>query len=387
MTIEGESTKRVVWVLGAGFSAALGGPLLPELFSPNSAEEIRFRYGKGFAELFDTSAERVRSLYAVGLTGKMWANAEDFVDYLDTAADPRDEKEPNPHADRIMELEVKHHGGTTRVSVEALRTAARRLIAAECCGFLEGVDTLREKWRPFVRWERELLAKGDTIVSFNYDRVVETLRHARNAKLSRVPGATESKLGVVFPASEIDRGTFPECPVLKLHGSVDWKKATARDGSVTVTTPDKQSVFALFCPAEQLAIATPGPSKAREAKGFKSIWGLAKDALKQADAVVFIGFRFPETDADARAELLGAIRENNAGIPGHHLSLHVVLGLPSPQSERLEALLRFACSERHESTQPFPGEKGRYLLTAHPLFGQDFLAVINRQDLFRTQRP
>jgi hypothetical protein len=160
MTIDGEPTKRVVWVLGAGFSAALGGPVLTELFTPNSAEEIRFRYGKGFAELFDTPAERVRSLYAVGLTGNMWANAEDFIDYLDTAAEPRGKNERNPHADRIKELEVKHHGGTTRVSVDELRTAARRLIAAECCGFLEGVDTRREKWRPFVRWERELLRQG-----------------------------------------------------------------------------------------------------------------------------------------------------------------------------------------------------------------------------------
>lgn len=110
---------------------------------------------------------------------------------------------------------------------------------------------------------------------------------------------------------------------------------------------------------------------------------LAKDALRQADAVVFIGFRFPETDSDAREEILGAIRENKRVHGAHHLSLHVVLGLPSPQSQRLEALLRFVCGERHDMAEPnFNDEAHTFRVQLHPLFAQDFLAISSRDDLF-----
>jgi hypothetical protein len=163
---------------------------------------------------------------------------------------------------------------------------------------------------------------------------------------------------------------------------VDWSKDTADDPTVNFTAWPRKQNLALYCPPNQLAIATPGPSKAREAKGFKSIWELAKNALKAADAVVFIRFRFPETDADAREDLLGAIRENNRATRNHHLSLHVVLGLPSPQSQRLEALLRFAVDDRRDNALPYASAARSYFLQAHPLFAQDFLALVNRNKLF-----
>jgi hypothetical protein len=197
-----------------------------------------------------------------------------------------------------------------------------------------------------------------------------------------------SDVHVVLPAPVIDQGNLQgSCLLLKLHGSVDWEKNRSDNGDVFVTSSKARPEAALECGANQLAIATPGPSKAREAKGFKSIWDLAKDALKQADAIVFIGFRFPETDADAREELLGAIRENNEDADMHHLSLHVVLGLPSPQSQRLEAMLRFAVDNRRDNAFPHVGGGRSYLLNSHPLFAQDFLALVHREKLFLKDSP
>ena len=50
--------------------------------------------------------------------------------------------------------------------------AARRLLGAECCSFLHSVDVAAERWRPFHRCASQLTGE-DTIVTFNYDRVVE----------------------------------------------------------------------------------------------------------------------------------------------------------------------------------------------------------------------
>jgi hypothetical protein len=98
----------------------------------------------------------------------------------------------------------------------------------------------------------------------------------------------------------------------------------------------------LDCDVDELAIATPGPSKKREAKDFESFRDLATRAIAAADAVVFLGYRFPETDAHATNALLGAIMRNTT----NDLRMHLALGHKSRDSERLEALLRFAGQRR-----------------------------------------
>jgi hypothetical protein len=124
-----------------------------------------------------------------------------------------------------------------------------------------------------------------------------------------------------------------------------------------VIVQEAPRLFALECEEGELAIATPGPSKKREAdECFRELWKLAREALAEADAIVFVGYRFPETDADAREQLLTAIGKN--GAPGskrrpHNLKCHIVLGNKSPQDvDRLEALLRFVAGRRGRCRQP-----------------------------------
>jgi hypothetical protein len=382
--------RKVVWVLGAGFSAGLGGPLLQRLLSPSSENDIKVRYPDPglFPTIHSPVATYVRSLYQHGLNHEyvvngrtwpgelMWGHAEEFIDYLDTAAEQRAEGIPNPHAERIKAI-VQGRWRSTNVSIDDLRATARHLIAAECCAFLEGVDPTREQWKPFRKWARSL-TRNDTIVTFNYDRVLELLREAQNADVSRVSGARGSSLYIVTPAQTADPADWKgSTPVFKLHGSVDWQKQMA-GGHVTVTVRDK--LFALTCAPSELAIATPGPSKAREAEGFKALWDHAKAALAIADVVVFVGFRFPETDADVREALLGAMGERR-GQAYRTLKVHVVLGYPGEHTARLEALVRFACSVPPQPLADILAATGTFEVKTHPLFAQDFFSVAARSDL------
>lgn len=134
--------------------------------------------------------------------------------------------------------------------------------------------------------------------------------------------------------------------------------------------------FALTCKPEELAIATPRPSKLKEAKGFESIWNLACEALDTADAIVFIGFRFPETDAYARERLLEAIGKNSGPLMLH---VNVVLGRPGPDTDRLSALLHLAGRRRQRPTNVVAVPPVH--VPVHPLYGQDFLAMFRRDDL------
>jgi hypothetical protein len=56
-------------------------------------------------------------------------------------------------------------------------------------------------------------------------------------------------------------------------------------------------------------------------------------AIKSADAIVFVGYRFPETDNLAKSILLGALKKNaNAYV-------HVVLGSNDPDTARVQSML------------------------------------------------
>src|ERR1019366_4586399 len=331
-----DDQKRVVWVLGAGFSAALGGPLLRNLFSAGSEIEIAARFPTTKkALLHEPDAGVARTPYREGKDRGLWSDAEQFLDYLDTASV---ERKLNPHRAVIERVLAGANPNVARLGV-----TARYLLAAECCGFLENVDVLREQWEPFVAWACKSLTSNDTVITFNYDLVVEKLAEQRDEFLRRVKRDVHS-LKVLLPGHLDDANEWSgSVPLLKLHGSVDWCKHYGRKGGdmdIVRTEP----FFALDGPPEDIAIATPGPTKRQEADGFKGLWDLAFDALKRADVIVFLGYRFPETDAYARATLLRAIGENGAkgnSETSKQLSLHVFLGngdTSTPDAARLESL-------------------------------------------------
>lgn len=313
----------------------------------------------------------------------MWAHAEDFIDYLDTAAEERPLREPNPHAERLAEVLTKLlRADVGPPALADLRAAAQRLIAGECCAFLERVDAKQERWRPF-HTRLINLGPNDTVITLNYDRVVERLDEAYEAHARRERWERRNLLSVIQPGhpEHVKKARVGgRCPLLKLHGSVDWMVSPGPPPRIEVTG---QPNFALQCPDSELAMATPGPSKHRMATSFEDLWTLACEALQAADAVVFVGYRFPETDAYARERLLTAIAGDGSRGGTHHLAMHIVLGHPDRDSIRLHALLH------HVGRKNRPGGEGKarvdgarnFWVTTHPLFAQDFFTVVTRDEL------
>lgn len=357
--------RRIVWVLGSGSSVALGGPTLASLLSAGALLNLEARYAPAsYPKLFDDNARLVHRLYHCGRRwpegtfaandhkpGEMlWTHAEEFLDYLDTAARSQ-EDHGGPYATRLRLTAGKWLDVNGLPPIKHLSAAARRLVAAECCAFLESADTYSERWGPYLRWAQSL-TENDTVISFNYDRVPETLRLPAFAR-------------VILPDLDGNAHNITNiCAILKLHGSVDW--------CVTENAIEqKDERFALSCDDQQLAIATPGPGKARDAQeNFDDLWRLAVDSIQKATAVVFVGYRFPPTDSMAREKLLGALTANKDGV-----RCHVVLGTNCPNDvERLKALLTFALDHR-------PGTSFRADIRDHSLFAEDFFGVFNRDTL------
>jgi hypothetical protein len=281
-----------------------------------------------------------------------------------------------------MWTRIQREGQETAIpfeSVQALLRAAQRLLAAECCGFMQEADPSLERWEPYVTWASRL-TELDTVVTFNYDLVVETAASSEQARDLGGKGITVVTFGEM--RDNPDFASAAKMPILlKLHGSVDWRHVADRPIMPFERTGERE--FAINQGLDvPLSIATPGPTKGTLATThLKPLWDLAKKRLSEADQILFIGYRFPPSDSQARSELLGAIASNPPLVgpspsqaKPRPLGMHVVLGDSDAAASRLTALLRFAGDK---SGRVAEGRGVPYAITRHPLFAEDFLSVAN----------
>jgi hypothetical protein len=198
---------RTVWLLGAGFSKSLGGPLLVDLFRPRSwqADQERFQemtFPKLADELFHT-----RACFNAGKRDGLWADAEEFLVFVDAAYRPGND---GVKLGLLQELGSRIDWGyedlmpSWRVEKSKFRREiwndfgriARRCLTAECSAFLTDLDPKDERWHPYDAWARSLQREWDTVIYFNYDRVLETLEERAHVALSTAPTGRHASDGL-----------------------------------------------------------------------------------------------------------------------------------------------------------------------------------------------
>jgi hypothetical protein len=382
--------KRV-WILGAGFSRSLGGPLLNELLRPEVRNQVEAVFPRGkYPHLKDGWIDVVLRVYAYGrkyyeghVDGTdraregqlLWTDAEQFLDYVDTAVLAGPDSSAYRTLDRLTDLLMKRSQRLSKNDVEwvlQFASAAKRIVAASCSMFLQGADLNSERWDPYVDWARQLTG-SDTVITFNYGCVPERLgKHTGKLLIQQIGPSVRPN---------------DKALVLKLHGSVSWrlkrpagKALKGRSGSEIVTlTPDAED-SALTCAADEIAIASPGPHKKKfSAEWLAPFWEEAERAIQDANAIVFLGYRFPPSDSFARKRLIHAIMRNR---DSPYLAMHTVLGVNSPDGPRLTQLLKFALQHRevqgYSHIMPdFNAYGGRRFgtLLVHSLYAEDFLSV------------
>ncbi|MFZ0035918.1 MAG: hypothetical protein WAK91_00755 [Candidatus Acidiferrales bacterium] len=150
------------------------------------------------------------------------------------------------------------------------------------------------------------LSKGDSIVTFNYDMLIE--ESFRNADLwtpvggygDRVHGVRggwckkwlTKRKSTLVPHSIIR--------LLKLHGSVNWRvyktnEVRLKDRPFVVRTRRKLPVF------ETVSILPPGMNKRIDRNPYKPLWREARLRLERCKSIVIAGYSLPEADVLAKA--------------------------------------------------------------------------------------
>ncbi len=383
---------QTVWILGSGFSQPLGGPLLDQLMAPGTEEDLQALKMVGGAgpdspafitRLFnagrphsDRDRGRLHKVDGKKYTRALWKHAEQFLEHVDRASD--NPESVAAHGIRRLEQQLAGGAGTgTSVSLKNIAAAARRLVACQCLLFTEDADQDSEVWRTYKAWAGKLMQQNKVdgevvlrgrakdnpwthvVATFNYDRVPEIL-----------------KFDVHLPiAKQADSRALP---AYKLHGSVGWKIDSGRTGTESVAPHEQRPLEALSADphgAPEVAIAVPGGSKAKSVDTlFGPLWRWTTSSIEKANSVVFVGYRFPESDADAREKLLGALSKKRQP----HLVVNIVLG-PQTGSDmvvRMRELVRYALEngDRRE-LGGVRGAGGTYSLKVHPLYAQDFIAL------------
>lgn len=367
---------KVVWVLGSGFSCGLDGPMLNQLFDEHRYQRLASLYGDPNATLPADEAKRrdswlvvvrhldlVRSLLRNVEKRKVtppWRDAEEYVELLGLCA------EQNERAIALVKRtwEMATLGTAHPRSFDLHAQYARTYLAAVTHEFIASSSTSTERWQPYRRWVSQLDREQDHVVTFNYDLVVEKASEAEHP--GQITRSCRTQVGLT-------QGWFH-----KLHGSVDWKFAVDSEGQPCVEVVEDP--FAAMMTGADMAVAVPGPMKRGTTKSvFDHQWSAATKALSKADTIVFVGYRFPPSDSDAKLRLLEAIKENTSPT----LMIRLVLGpTRSDDVNRLAGLLKWALSHRNElftkTASPAPNS---YRIEHEPMYGEDFMAVFRRDKL------
>lgn len=326
-----ESEKRA-FVLGAGFSRPAGFPLATHL-TDEVLDSLRQLVGEDY-ELFDF-ADHVRRLHKWLTRSEALPalNIEEFYEYATVYAE---------------QLRMEQHRATVgRDAGETPYTHADDLITMLSYMDEHLLEVLleHENTADLAAIERfaSILRPGDTVVTFNYDRLVERCL---------------TKLGVPWSFG-MDDDQPGSIRILKMHGSLDWicfarnerrerknmrrlfaKKDVnrERDGQAqTERSGEDEYDFELFQIRddeglrgwiEQRALiqhdhrwglAGLGPQKRVSlVPGLGVVWEHARQALYHADQIVVVGFSFSPFDRLAQIEfarVAGGRDENGATAP------------------------------------------------------------------------
>jgi hypothetical protein len=361
----------IVWILGAGFSKGLGGPLITDLLAHRELTMLKSifpeeAHGDAATEIF-----KARLFFNYGKEHHFWDHAEQFLDVVESADAENGQERSQAHAllswmlkDRVRyPLTETKKGGASLFggppapqvpgpsydfdSIGKLASACRRALAVDCSLFLKAAQVETERWVPYRHWASELDG-SHTVITFNYDQVPELLAQSAN-------------LTVVDPNHSVQEMSKARelnvAPVIKLHGSVTWRL----EGKNIEVMPlgDKR----VGDPSVDVAIGVPGPKKRdlyqRTLSEFRQA---AIEVIQSAQRINLIGFRFPPTDADARRDILEAIAKNRHG---NALKIETVLGpnVNGDDSTRLRRLIETVTRGRPHNVS----------VDQVPLFAEDYL--------------
>ena len=175
-----------------------------------------------------------------------------------------------------------------------------------------GAPTVEKKESKAHKNLLKRLKQGDTVITFNYDLVIE--ESFESAKLwnpidgydMETSGKTMGWTKRWLIEKKYKSGAKSAIKLLKLHGSINWKlipdKIKLKPKPYLVTTRNGTPR------PETISILAPGWNKRIDKNPYKKLWRNARLRLEKCKTLVIVGYSLPETDLLAHALLSEVVR-------------------------------------------------------------------------------
>ena len=320
------SFRKNVFVLGAGFSKEAGAPLMDEFLrcARDLRDDPKSELNEHDREIFDRVIQ-----YRYGLNRALAKvvvdldNIEELFGFTEMDLQLSHESEVLP-GNRVQRKDM------TYLIARTLEASIRKPLSQ--CG--ETIETrpiaaISRSWRHLKNqysfflglvsglWnpeKREAQIAKDSIISFNYDLVLE--REMDYLKL-----APEYNCGpLAVPYAGAFAGHELRVNLLKMHGSVNWvvchRCGSDRLHFLNPETAQVSKVETLPCPqCNQIGltqfIVPPTWNKGIEEKFLRPVWSAALQEMMKAGRLFIIGYSFPRTDQFFKYMLGLALAEND----------------------------------------------------------------------------
>jgi len=317
-----------VFILGAGFSAPAGAPLISNFldrareFYDNPASELDAEECKHFERVFDFKRKMAHAREKViidlddieqlfGLVemsyrlGKVEKETRNSTVYLIAKTLQLAIADPKWHKDRFGLL--LGEDAIARLN-NVLKMRDKGRVSTTNC-FIDVYDYFAALVSGLLDNQTRVLARENTIITFNYDLVVDDA-------LVRVGCRPRYFVGQDVPETTLVPGQHPGCALLKLHGSAN--RGICDQGHVVVLNEkftDSPHVFRSMrcskCDATfQPLLIPPSWDKSEHPDILAPVWAKAVDAIRLATRICIIGYSIRESDAFFKYLLTLALSEN-----------------------------------------------------------------------------
>lgn len=314
-----------VYILGAGFSAEAGLPLIgnfmhmmretPEWLASQQARSreieaiahvLKFRRdAAGAAYHVPLDVDNIEELFSLAsasgedtLTRSMIHAIAATLDYARNKAPPLSHDRPfevginRAHAEQWKEL-------ADWVKADTLQSSSSNTFTYyECPRYQFYMALMAGYFHPGK------LDRRDTLISFNYDTIVEEALRGLEIPYDYGIPTTSSTNGL--SNSKSDAGTDEKCiKILKLHGSVNWSD----DGDASDSVHTHPTYAELRSQNRTPLLVAPTWQKIFSGH-LAAVWTEAIKALKTATRVIIIGYSIPPTDQHFKYLLASGLQDN-----------------------------------------------------------------------------
>lgn len=249
------------------------------------------------------------------------------------------------HIEALLKGGALLTSSSKKYSPARLKQKRRHLLDGLSAVLEESADVSRQSSLAVVRrcsYHDSLVAAldpPDTIVSFNYDCVIDhALRSSDRAVWSAKygygfpkPGRIDNSTAEAWSSADAPTGQNETIRLLKLHGSLNWQALPPDDDK---PIKFRQRLYKRNG-SKSYEIIPPEFLKEIQRQPFETIWAKAASALRSAEVVALVGFSFPPTDQLVEALFRMALEDNRS-------LRRLVIVNPSQEHRRR---IRSVCSE------------------------------------------